>query len=107
ADRALDDQLDAHRGGEVVDDVHRVDQLGGDGTVHHRVDDVVEFVVCFQVLDVVDATRGEVVEDVDFVAAAQELLGEVAADEAGATGDQIPHRVRPLWLVVRDDSKVQ
>ena len=45
-----------------------------------------------EVADVVDRAGGEVVEDVDTRAAADELLGEMASDEAGTTCQQGAHR---------------
>jgi hypothetical protein len=55
------------------------------------VDGVVEAIVRLEVADVVDASGRQVVDYVDLVTAAQELLAEVRADEAGAAGDEITH----------------
>jgi hypothetical protein len=52
--RALDDQLDADRGGEVVDDVGLVDQLSDNPGGVARVDRVLELGLRAQVPDVVD-----------------------------------------------------
>jgi hypothetical protein len=74
------------------DHVRAVDQLGQDRRVAHRFDRVVEAGVLFEVLDVLDASGGEVIDDADFVAALQICLGQMRADEAGASCDQKPQR---------------
>ena len=51
---ALDDELDPDCSGEVIDDVHRVHELGGHTHVVDRVDHVVEARVLLQMGDVVD-----------------------------------------------------
>jgi hypothetical protein len=43
-------------------------------------------------LDVLDAAGGEVVDDADFIAALEVRLGQVGADESGASSDQKPQR---------------
>ncbi len=90
-DGALDDQLDADGGGEVVDDVRPVDELRDDGCVLRGVDRVREAGLVLEVPDVLDRAGGKVVEDVDLVAALEQLVGEMGADEAGSAGDQVPH----------------
>ncbi len=57
-----------------------------------------EAVVAPEVADVVDAARGEVVEDEHLVAAGQVGLGEVGADETRAARDQDSHDVRGLSI---------
>ena len=54
-------------------------------------DGVVEVRVALQVLDVVDAARGQIVEDEDLVAARQTGVREVGSDESGAAGDEHTH----------------
>jgi hypothetical protein len=61
----------------VVDHVDAVHQLGRDLGVLDAPDGVVEVRVPLQVLDVVDAARGEVVEDEDLVAAGEAGVGEM------------------------------
>ncbi len=92
AHRALDDQRDADRGGEVEDDVGLVDQLGDHGIVLGGVDRVLEAGMALEVADVVDPARRQVVEDVDRVAVLEQHIAEMRADEAGAAGDQKAHR---------------
>ena len=75
----------------MVDLVAAVDQLGHQLNIGAGVDDVVEAVVGLEVADVVDASRRQIVDDEDFVAAPEQLLGQVGADEAGAAGDEITH----------------
>jgi hypothetical protein len=41
-----------------------------------------------QVSDVLDAAGGQVIEDVDLIAILEKPLGEMAADETSASGDQ-------------------
>ena len=93
AHRRLDHQAHADGGGEVVDDVGPVDELGEDRRVLHLVDDDVQALVGPQVVEVLDAARREVVDDVDLVAALEQRLREVGTDEAGAAGDQCLHGV--------------
>ena len=74
----------AREGGEVVDEVDRL--LAGD-----RLDDVVvhegEPVVA-EVVDVLERRDDEVVDADHAVAALQERLAEVGAEESGAAGDE-------------------
>src|SRR5207302_511765 len=91
ADRRLDDQLDADGGGEVVDLVAAVDELGHQVMVGAGVDGVVEAIVGLEVPDVVDTSGRQIVDDVDLVTAAQKLLRQVRANESGAAGDEITH----------------
>ena len=53
-DGLLDDEPDAHRGCEVIDDVALVDELVDHGAVEHRVDDEMEVAIPAQVLDVAE-----------------------------------------------------
>lgn len=50
--------------------------------------------VVLKAFEVVWASRHEVVEDHDAVAALDECFGEVTADEACSAGDQVSHRAR-------------
>ena len=58
----LDDQTDADRRSEVVDDVALVDELVDDRPVEHGVDDEMESVTIPEVLDVVERSGREIVE---------------------------------------------
>ena len=75
----------------MVDHVHTVHELGGHRGVLDAPDRVVEVRVPLEVLDVVDAAGGEVVEDVDLVTAKQTSIREMGADKSGAAGDQNAH----------------
>ena len=74
-DRALDDQPDADRRGQVEDHIALVDQLGDRRAVVDALDRVMEPRMRLEMADVVDAARREVVEDEDLVAARQVSLG--------------------------------
>ena len=84
----LDDQLHADGGGEMEDDVVAIDQLGEQRLVDDRVDRVVELRrSALRCVDVVDRAGGEVVEDVDLMAAVEQRFRQMRADEARAAGD--------------------
>src|SRR5208282_504732 len=91
-DRAFHDELDAHRGGQVVHHVAAIDHLRQLMLVLERVDHVVKAFPAFEVFDVVDAAGREIVEDIDFLPLAEKFFGEMAADESGATRDQCSNR---------------
>ena len=78
---ALDDELDADRRREVKNHVALVDQLGHERLVVDAVDGVVKTRVAFEVRDVVDAPRREVVDDEDLVAALKVCVREVRPDK--------------------------
>ena len=44
-----------------------------------------------QMVDVLDASGGKIIENVDFVPLVEEALGEVAADKTCPTRDEVPH----------------
>ncbi len=106
--RLLDDQADADRRGEVVDDVAAVDELVDDGRLENGVDDEVEVAAVAQMRDVALGAGGQVVEDEDLPAVGEEQLGEMRADEAGAAGDQgaaacrIPAHAARILVSFRD-----
>ncbi len=115
SDRALHDQPDPHRGGQVNDDVASVHQLGQDRDIHDRIDDVVESSVSgrrrvsaapgrpegtrrrrpvdFQMLDVLDAPGGQVVDEEDVVARLEESLDKMRADEPCSPRDEKRRRL--------------
>ncbi len=62
------------------------------GSLVTRVDRVVEVRMRLEMGDVVDRAGRQVVEDEDLVAALEQRLGQVGADEAGAAGDQNTHQ---------------
>ena len=88
---SCDDQLHADGRGQVEDHRGAIDELGDQRLVEHAVDGVVEAAVALEVRDVVDAPGGQIVEDEDFVAALEQRLGEMRADEAGSASDQDAH----------------
>ena len=68
------------------------------GTTHalDGLDLVVEARVRLEVLDVLDAARGEVVDDVHLVAARDVRVGQMRADESRPAGDQHFHGRFPV-----------
>jgi hypothetical protein len=85
AHRLLDDQADAHRSREVVDDVTLVDELAHDGVLQHGVDDEVEPGPLAEVGDVAVGARRKVVERIDLPPVVEEELAQVRTDEPGAS----------------------
>ena len=69
--RLLDDQADADRCGQVVDDIALVDELGHDGRGQHRVHHEVEVGMVAEVRDILDRAGREVVEHEHFRARAR------------------------------------
>jgi hypothetical protein len=57
--------------------VGAIDELGQDRKIADRFDRVVETGVLLEVLNVLDASRGEVIDDADLVAALEIGLGEM------------------------------
>src|SRR5205085_5051950 len=85
----LDDELDAHRRGQVDHAVDLVDQLVDLELVEHRtVDDGQRRVVGHRG-QVLDLAGGQVVEHDDAVAPLDEGLDQVGPDEPGAAGDEV------------------
>ena len=97
ADRLLDDQLDADGRGEMKNDVAAVDELREERLVLDRVDEVFESAAALEMRDVFDGAGRQVVEDEHLVAAIEQRLGEMRADEPGAAGDQRAHVPPERW----------
>jgi hypothetical protein len=76
-DRLFDDQPDADRRGQVVDDVALVDDLAHDRGREHGVDYEVEVAPVPEVGDVVERAGRDVVEDEDLPAVREEGFREV------------------------------
>jgi hypothetical protein len=89
--RLVDDQLHADRGRQVEAQVRPahdvVHQVGVEDAAEHELD----VVALAQVLDVLQAPGAEVVEQDHRVAAGEQGVGEVGADEAGPAGDEGTH----------------
>ena len=92
-DRALDDQFDADRGGEVEDDVGAIDPARRAAARCRPCRSCRGSRARLEMRDVVDRAGRQVVEHLDLVAALRAALGEVRADEARAAGDQGFHAV--------------
>ncbi len=73
-DGLLDDQSNADRGREVIDDVALVDELVDGGVREHRVDDQVEVRVAPEMLDVRERARRQVVENPDVLPLLEQQL---------------------------------
>jgi hypothetical protein len=92
-DRPLHDQLHAHRGGQVEDDVtplhRRLERL----LAHDRVDPERQAGIRAHAGEVRLAAGAEVVEDLDLHPSREKGLDEMGADEAGSAGDESAHAV--------------
>jgi hypothetical protein len=86
--RAFDDQLYADRSRQVKNQAALADQAVHDNLIRDGFDGEVEAGIPGQVSDVLEAPGGEVVDNGDPVATFEQSLGQVAADETGATGDE-------------------
>ncbi len=87
-ERLLDDELDAHRGGQVEDPVdlrHALQHDRGveDGALHE-----LETRVVAHPVKVGQVAGAQVVEHENGVALGEQVLDEVASDESGAAGDE-------------------
>ena len=90
-DGSFDDQLDADRRREVHDDIRSVHELGEHRFIGNAVDRVMELRMLFEMGDVVDRPRRQVVERIDLVAAREKGLGQVRTDKPGAAGYEDAH----------------
>ena len=89
AERLLDDQLDAHRGREVDDDVATVDELIDLEVVEHGTDLDVQPWIATDLAQVVEPTGRQVIEHDDRMAGIEQTFREVRSDESDTSGDQI------------------
>ena len=90
-ERVVDDELHAHRGGEVQDVVGVAHELVHDELVAGRALDERDAAVGAQVLDVDQAPGAEIVQHGHLVAKRGQRVAQVRADEARAAGDEVPH----------------
>ena len=88
----------------MKDAISLVHQFGDDLLIENGVDHPRELGILFQVLDVGEATGRQIIENGDTVAALQEPLAQVRANETGATGDQYMHE-NAIWLERFTDSR--
>jgi hypothetical protein len=86
--RAFDDQLYADRSRQVKNQAALADQAVHDNLIRDGFDGEVEVGIPGQVGDVLEAPGGQVVDDGDAVAAFEQGLSQVAADETGTPGDE-------------------
>ena len=92
---AFDDEAHTDGSGQMNNDVDSVNVLRGGGRVHDGVDGVMKALVVFEVVDVLDAAGGKIVEHIDLVAAFEKSFGEVGADETRASRNEDFHNQRP------------
>ena len=86
--RVPQDPVDADRGSQVVDDVRLFDQALDQIRVQDRAVHQVELRAMLDSFEIGPATRREVVQHGDAVAAFDESLDQVGTDETRAAGDQ-------------------
>ena len=94
ADRIVDDELDADRRGQMVNDVCFFDEpgerAGGDHVALHELDAF----LMREELEVINRASGEVVDDGDGVSVLQPRFGEMGTDESGSARDEDVHDLR-------------
>ena len=88
ANGAFDDELHADGGGEVNHSIGVIDELGDELAILDIVEVILHAVEGFEVADVVHAAGGEIVEQHDVVAAIEQALRQMRADEAGTASNQ-------------------
>ena len=94
----IDHELDAHRRREVEAPVDGAHAVVHQRAVQDRTLDQLHTAGVDQVLDVLAATRREIVQDQDFVPPRRERVHEVGSDESGSSGYEVSHRaVPPKW----------
>src|SRR5277367_1332339 len=86
---AFDNKLDANSGGKVDDDIGIVDEFRNQLEVFNVVQVIFHLPRIFEVADIIHASRGEVVEQYDAIAASKKPLRQMRTNEAGAAGDQV------------------
>ena len=87
--RAFDNQLDAHRGRQMKNDVGLVHQFRQQLAVFQRLKEIVHPVIFLKVPDVFHAAGRKIVHQQDFVAALQQTLGKMRAHKTCAASNQI------------------
>jgi hypothetical protein len=86
-DRVVGNEFDPYGGGQMVDHVDVADCFRQDDGVGDRAGMKLKAGMRFDRPQVLPDARGEVIEDNDLVPSCQQLLGEVAANEAGPSRD--------------------
>jgi hypothetical protein len=95
ADRLFDDEADADRSGQVVDNIALVDKLADDRWREDRVDDQVVVPPLLEVCHILDRRSGQIVERIDLPPIREQKLRKVGAHEAR------PARDKRLWFSSR------
>ena len=86
-DRLVDDIAHANRGRQVKNDVALADEAVDHMDVADVLDGVAEVGIGHEAFNVAQTPGRQVVNDGDQVAARQQPLGQMTADEAGPAGD--------------------
>ena len=94
-DRFLQDQLHAQRRGEVKDEIRPPQELLNSLPVLNFPEVKIQQAGGFQVLDILQATCGKIVEHRDVVVALNQPLCQMRTDESRAARDQKPHSQSP------------
>ncbi len=89
--RSLDDALDAHGGGQVIDEFAAADERGDQLEVENGVVVKGEAGVSQEMGNVFFRAGGEVVDDGNNVPLAQQRIRKVRADEAGPARNENAH----------------
>src|SRR5215471_16534141 len=97
-DGSFDHHPNTNCGGKVEDDVGAIDELHHDLTVHDGVEHIRTVRVAFQVGDVVDATGGEIIDDLHSPPAFEKRFRKMRADKTRSSGDQCSSHVSPYGL---------
>src|SRR5271170_736335 len=84
----VDDELDADGGGEMKDGIGFGDEARGDLVVFDRALDEAQARVVAHGFKVIETAGGKIVQDGDAIAAREEALGQMRADEACSAGDE-------------------
>src|SRR5262249_12484105 len=87
-DRAFDNELDAHSGGQVNDHVRVIDKLGEQLTILDAVKMILEARARFEMADIFHAAGGKIVDQNNTIAAVEEPFRQMRPDEASAASDQ-------------------
>ena len=95
AHRAFDHQTHTDCGGQMVNEIGKIDELCHQPGVGDRVNAVLEPGVILKALDVGHRAGGKIVNNVDFVAGGKVSFGKVRTDEPRSSGDEDLHSRLP------------
>src|ERR1043165_4363468 len=75
----------------MIDLIHPVDEFVHHALVHNGIDHQMKAGMIEQWRHVLQAARREVVDDIDFIAARNQTIGQMRADKSGSSCDQYVH----------------